>query len=158
MAKTFTFFAEGDRVVAEGDRVEVRIVEFEARSNVDESDTVWLDSTVTVQAGAFIGSFKASFTTDDLVRLHEQLQSALSNAERDSDFPQYRRWPFAGNQVRQCWESDHLGCGIPQPLATWNSDFPTRNRSLRLDSYASRTGKCDASFPNMPNNRELRLA
>jgi len=45
---------------------------------MDESDTVWLDSTVTVQAGAFIGSFKASFTTDDLVRLHEQLRSALA--------------------------------------------------------------------------------
>jgi hypothetical protein len=78
MAKTFTFFAEGDRVVAEGDRIEVRIVEFETRSKVDESDTVWLDSTVTVQAGAFIGSFKASFTTDDLVNLHEQLKSALA--------------------------------------------------------------------------------
>ena len=71
VAKTFTFFAEGDRI-------EVRIVEFETRSKVDESDTVWLDSTVTVQAGAFLGSFKASFTTDDLVRLHEQLQSALT--------------------------------------------------------------------------------
>lgn len=71
MATTFTFFAEGDRI-------EVRIVEFENRSTVDKGDTVWLDSTVTVQAGAFIGSFKASFTTDDLVRLHEQLQSALT--------------------------------------------------------------------------------
>jgi hypothetical protein len=71
VATTFTFFAEGDRI-------EVRIVELETRSKVDESDTVWLDSTVTVHAGAFIGSFKASFTTDDLVRLHEQLQSALT--------------------------------------------------------------------------------
>ena len=59
MATTFTFFAEGDRI-------EIRIVEFETRSKVEERDAVWLDSTVTVQAGAFIGSFKASFTTDNL--------------------------------------------------------------------------------------------
>ena len=60
VAKSFTFFAEGDRI-------EVRIVEFETRSKAGESDAVWLDSKVTAQAGAFLGSFKASFTTDDLV-------------------------------------------------------------------------------------------
>jgi hypothetical protein len=71
MSKTFTFFAEGDRV-------EVRIVEVETHSKRDDSDAVWLDSTVTVQAGAFLGSFKASFKTDDLVSLHEQLRSVLT--------------------------------------------------------------------------------
>ncbi len=70
VAKRFTFFAESDKI-------EVRIVEFEARSKADERDPVWLDSTVTVEAGAFLGGFKASFTTDDLVNLHEQLKSAL---------------------------------------------------------------------------------
>jgi hypothetical protein len=71
VARQFTFFAEGGRI-------EVRIVEFENRSPQDENDTVWLDSTVTVQAGAFLGSFKAAFTTDDLMSLHEQLKSALT--------------------------------------------------------------------------------
>ena len=69
MAAKFTFFAEGDSI-------EVRIVEFET-PKPQESDAIWLDSTVTVEAGAFVGSFKASFTTDDLVSLHEQLKSAL---------------------------------------------------------------------------------
>jgi hypothetical protein len=71
VATKFTFFAEGDRI-------EVRIVEFENRSKADQNDAVWLDSTVTVQAGAFLGAFKASFTTDDLLSLHEQLKSALT--------------------------------------------------------------------------------
>jgi hypothetical protein len=71
VATKFTFFAEGDRI-------EVRVVEFENRSSKNGSDAVWLDSTVTVQAGAFLGSFKASFTTDDLVALHGQLKSALT--------------------------------------------------------------------------------
>ena len=72
MAAQFTFFAEGGRI-------EVRVVEFENRSRKSESDAVWLDSTVTVEAGAFTGSFKASFTTDDLVSLHRQLKSALTS-------------------------------------------------------------------------------
>src|SRR5580704_988386 len=71
MANTFTFFAK----VA---RIEVRTIEFENRSTKNEMDAVWLDSTVTVQAGSFSESFRVSFTTDDLVSLHEQLKSALT--------------------------------------------------------------------------------
>lgn len=71
MATKFTFFAESGRV-------EVRIVEFENRAPENESDAAWLDSTITVEAGAFIGSFKASFTTDDLGSLHDQLKGALT--------------------------------------------------------------------------------
>ncbi len=69
MAAKFTFFAEGDSI-------EVRIVDFET-PKPQQSGAIWLDSTVTVEAGAFSGSFKASFTTDDLVSLHEHLKSAL---------------------------------------------------------------------------------
>src|SRR5580692_5859826 len=69
VAATFTFFAEGGSI-------EVRIVDFET-PKPQQIDAIWLDSTVTVEAGAFLGSFKASFTTDDLVSLHEQLKSAL---------------------------------------------------------------------------------
>ena len=71
MANTFTFFTK----VA---RIEVRNIEFENRSTKNEMDAVWLDSTVTVQAGSFSESFRVSFTTDDLVSLHEQLKSALT--------------------------------------------------------------------------------
>ena len=70
MSATFTFFAENDKV-------EVRLLDFENRSGEDEVDAIWLDSTVTVKAGAFLGSFKAAFTTHDLVNRHEQLKSAL---------------------------------------------------------------------------------
>jgi hypothetical protein len=69
VAAKFTFFAEGGSI-------EVRIVDFET-PKPQQIDAIWLDSTVTVEAGAFLGSFKASFTTDDLVSLHEQLKSAL---------------------------------------------------------------------------------
>jgi hypothetical protein len=55
----------------------VRLLDFENRSGEDEVDAIWLDSTVTVKAGAFLGSFKAAFTTHDLVNRHEQLKSAL---------------------------------------------------------------------------------
>jgi hypothetical protein len=72
MSATFTFFAEDGKV-------ELRIVEFENRNMTIGSNTVWLDSTVTIEAGAFIGSFKASLTTDDIVRLRDQLKSALTS-------------------------------------------------------------------------------
>jgi len=71
MATTFTFFAESDRI-------EIRIVEFENCSPQNDRDAFFLDSTVTIQAGAFLGSFKASITTDDLVSLHQQLKSAIT--------------------------------------------------------------------------------
>jgi hypothetical protein len=71
VATKFTFFAEGDMI-------EVRIVDFENRSPKNDSEAVWLDSTITIQAGAFLGAFKASFTTDDLLNLHEQLKSVLT--------------------------------------------------------------------------------
>ena len=51
MANTFTFFTK----VA---RIEVRNIEFENRSTKNEMDALWLDLTVTVQAGGFSGSFK----------------------------------------------------------------------------------------------------
>ena len=79
MAAKFTFFGKGDRV-------EVGIPEFETRSAADENDAVWLDSTVTVQAGAFVGSFKASFTPDDLVSLYEQLKRALTSLNEEVFF------------------------------------------------------------------------
>ena len=72
MSAKFTFFAEDDKV-------EVRLLDFEIRSGENEGDRIWLDSTVTVKAGAFLGSFKAVFTTHDLVNLHEQLKSALES-------------------------------------------------------------------------------
>jgi hypothetical protein len=72
MAAQFTFFAEQDRI-------EVRIVEFETRSSANQDGTVSLDSTVTVQAGAFLGSFKASLTTADLMSLRVQLRHALTS-------------------------------------------------------------------------------
>ena len=71
MSSKFTFYAEGDKI-------EVRVVEFEHRLLHNQTDAVWLDSTITVEAGAFIGSFKASFTTHDLLSLHHQLKNALT--------------------------------------------------------------------------------
>lgn len=90
MAKRFTFFAESDKI-------EVRIVECEARSMAGERDPVWLDSTVTVEAGAFLGAFKASFTTDDLVSLHNQLKSALMTRSGTVSCQNTGGGPFAGN-------------------------------------------------------------
>jgi hypothetical protein len=72
MSSTFTFFAEDGKV-------EVRIVEFVNRNATNGVNNAWLDSTVTVEAGAFGGSFKASLTTDDLVRLRDQLKNALTS-------------------------------------------------------------------------------
>ena len=79
MSATFTFFAENDKV-------EVRLLDFENRSSENEGDTIWLDSTVTVKAGAFMGSFKAAFTTHDLVNLREQLKSALARLSGSVSF------------------------------------------------------------------------
>jgi hypothetical protein len=75
----FTFLGKGDRI-------EIRIVEAETCSTASESDSDWLDSTVTVQAGAFAGSFKASFTPDDLVTLHEQRKQALTSLSEEVSF------------------------------------------------------------------------
>src|ERR1700732_3819178 len=79
MSAKFTFFAENDKV-------EVRLLDFENRSSENEGDTIWLDSTVTVKAGAFMGSFKAAFTTHDLVNLREQLKSALARLSGSVSF------------------------------------------------------------------------
>ena len=68
MATKFTFFAEVNRT-------EVRIVGFENRSTKNEMDALWLDLTVTVQAGGFSGSFKAPFTTGDLNSFSADSQS-----------------------------------------------------------------------------------
>jgi hypothetical protein len=70
MAKTFTFFAEDEKI-------EVRIVEVTNNIGGAETNVVWLDSTITVEAGAFLGSFKAAFTTIDLEELRQQLTSVL---------------------------------------------------------------------------------
>jgi hypothetical protein len=79
MSEKFAFFAENDRI-------EVRLLDFENRSGENEVDAIWLDSTVTVKAGAFLGSFKAAFTTDDLVNLREQLKSALARLSGSVSF------------------------------------------------------------------------
>ena len=57
MAAKFTFSAEGPKV-------EARVIELENRSTANENNAVCLDSTVTVQGGAFVESFKASLTTN----------------------------------------------------------------------------------------------
>jgi hypothetical protein len=79
MSAKFTFFAENDKV-------EVRLLDFENRSGENEGDSIWLDSTITVKAGAFLGSFKAAFTTHDLVNLREQLKSALARLSGSVSF------------------------------------------------------------------------
>ena len=79
MAAKFTFFGKGDRV-------EVRFVDLESHSPANENNAVSLDSTITVQAGAFAGSFNASFTPDDLVSLHEQLKQALTSLSEEVSF------------------------------------------------------------------------
>ena len=72
MAAEFTFVA-GD------ERLEVRIIRVETSSLEKENTGNWLDSTVTVNIGAFTGSFKAAFTTGDLVTLDEQLRHGLAS-------------------------------------------------------------------------------
>jgi hypothetical protein len=72
MATQFTFLAGGDRIG-------VRIVEFNVRSKANESDAVWLDSMVDVQAGKSLESFNAWFTAHDLATLREQLKEALTS-------------------------------------------------------------------------------
>lgn len=83
VATKFTFFAESERI-------EVRIAEIENRPGVNGKNAGRLDSTVTVQAGAFLGSFKASFTTDDLEVLHSQLESALRTMEGTISFQNFK--------------------------------------------------------------------
>ena len=72
MAAEFTFVA-GD------ERLEVRIIGFETSSLEKENAGNWLDSTITVNIGAFTGSFKAAFTTGDLITLDEQLRHGLAS-------------------------------------------------------------------------------
>jgi hypothetical protein len=72
MAAEFTFVA-GD------ERLEVRIIGFETSSLEKENAGDRLDSTITVNIGAFTGSFKAAFTTGDLITLDEQLRHGLAS-------------------------------------------------------------------------------
>ena len=83
MATKFTFFAESERI-------EVRIAEIENRPGVNGKNSLRLDSTVTVQAGAFLGSFKSSFTADDLEVLQSQLASALRSVEGTISFGNFK--------------------------------------------------------------------
>jgi len=71
MASEFTF-------VAGNERLEFRVVGLERSSLGTENLEDWLDSTVSVNIGAFTGSFKAAFTISDLIILDEQLRNALS--------------------------------------------------------------------------------
>ena len=71
MASEFTF-------VAGNERLEFRVVGLERPSLGTENLDDWLDSTVSVNIGAFTGSFKAAFTISDLIVLDEQLRNALS--------------------------------------------------------------------------------
>ena len=68
MAAEFTFVA-GD------ERLEVKIIGFETSENAGNR----LGSTIAVSIGAFTGSFKAAFTTGDLIMLDEQLRNALAS-------------------------------------------------------------------------------
>jgi hypothetical protein len=72
MAAEFTFVA-GD------ERLEIRIIGFETSSHEKENAGNWLDSTIAVNIGAFTGSFKAAFTTGDLIMLDEQLRHGLAS-------------------------------------------------------------------------------
>jgi len=71
MAAEFAFGTENERIC-------VRILAFESTAD-KESVVEWLDSTVSVNIGAFLGSFKAGFTTQDLMGLYEQLNIALTS-------------------------------------------------------------------------------
>ncbi len=72
MSSEFTF-------VAGNERLEVRIIGFESSSGEKADDATSLDSTVTVNIGAFTGSFKAAFTSDDLIMLDEHLRNVLAS-------------------------------------------------------------------------------
>jgi len=70
MAAEFTFLA-GD------ERIEVRIIAFDASTTEENGDSDRPNSTVSVKVGAFSGSFKAVFTAQDLIILRDQLKNAL---------------------------------------------------------------------------------
>ena len=78
MAAKFAFGTENERI-------EIRITEVDPFSE-KEGIVNTLDSTVSVNIGAFSGSFKAAFTTQDLTELYEQLNSALTSSSGKVSF------------------------------------------------------------------------
>jgi hypothetical protein len=61
----------------------------------DQDDANWLSCTLTVKAGPITGGYKSSFTTYDLIRLHDDLKNVLTtltgvvsfeNTESDIEF------------------------------------------------------------------------
>jgi hypothetical protein len=106
MASEFTF-------VGENERLEVRVIGFEHSFPERQNAENWLNSTISVNVGAFTGLFKTAFTSDDLVMLDEQLRNALSSKSGPVSFRN------RGGDLSLCIEFSHpehlILSGVIQP-------------------------------------------
>jgi hypothetical protein len=71
------------------ERIEVRIAEVDKGPAINGKAVARLSSTVTIQAGGFLGSFRAFLSTTDLEKLHCQLRSALRTMDGTILFRDY---------------------------------------------------------------------
>ena len=68
------------------ERISVRLTAPRNPSRDDRDATNRLDSTVKLNMGAFSGSFKAEFTTEDLLVLHARLIEAITSPPKTISF------------------------------------------------------------------------
>lgn len=71
----------GQEVTLTGEqgRLAIDVASYENPSATDRDDANWLASTIGVKAEPFSGAFNATFTTHELIILHEQLKKALAS-------------------------------------------------------------------------------
>ena len=68
------------------ERVEVAVVGYERAPVGEYYDDNWLRARVTVQAGAFSGSYDAAFLTEELARFREQLETLYQSLRGQAEF------------------------------------------------------------------------
>jgi len=78
--------SEEIRIGSKQGSILIEVDGYERPSAEDYDDANWLKCTVAVNAGAFDGNFKTTFTTHDFVVLHERVEHQLAEMSGDITF------------------------------------------------------------------------
>ena len=68
------------------ERVEVEVLGYERATVGDYHDDNWLQTRVSVSAGAFSGTYDAAFLTDELLRFRDELQVLYRSLRGEAQF------------------------------------------------------------------------
>lgn len=123
--------APGLRIGGDREFVDVRVLGRERPDATDQWDGNWLESVVTVAAGAFHGTWRATLRADDLAAFHGELAAVLSAGSGTARLRSMEEWLALDVELDHLGHARVTGRGVDQPGTGNRLDFalPELDRS-----------------------------